>query len=374
MRGIRIGRILGIPIYLHSSWFIVFALITFSLVQQFSDQHPQWSQAQHWLVGVLTSLLFFGSVLVHELGHSVVALRYNIPVVSVTLFIFGGIARIGREAAKPAQEFFIAVAGPVTSFLLAGGFYLLSRMFPESTMIGALAGWLLFINFRLAAFNLIPGFPLDGGRILRAIAWAFSGDFSRATKVAARGGQAFAYLFILIGVWLAFSSAIMDGIWIAFIGWFLLTAAAESYTQMAIRDQLKGLRASSVMSTDLPLISRTDSLEDYLQELLHTGRRCHLVTGDGQLVGIVTVHELSKIPREDWANTSVQAAMIPREKIRWTTPDAPVLSVLEHMQAEDINQMPVISGDSVVGMVSRDDILRMIQTRMEVGGLVEKPS
>ena len=372
--GILIGRILGIPIYLHSSWFIVFALITFSLVQQFHTQHPQWSQAQHWTVGVLTSLLFFGSVLFHELSHSVVALRYKIPVVSITLFVFGGVARIGRDASSAKQEFLIAAAGPASSYLLAGGFYLLSGAFPESTMTAALAGWLMNINFWLATFNLIPGFPLDGGRLLRAIAWGISGNFTRATKVASRGGQFFAYLFILYGVWSGLSGEIFEGLWVAFIGWFLLTAAAESYAQVAMRDQLQGLQASSVMSTDLSLISRSDSLEDYLKELLRTGRRCHLVTGNGQLVGMITVHNLNQIPREEWANTSVQAAMIPRDKILWTSPEEPILAILEKMQNQDINQMPVVSGEAVVGMVSREDILRIIQTRMEVGGLVEKPS
>jgi Zn-dependent protease/predicted transcriptional regulator len=372
--GIRIGRVFGIPIYLHSSWFIVFALITFSLVRQFNSQHPQWSESQHWMVGVLTSLLFFGSVLFHELSHSVVARHFRIPVVSITLFVFGGVARIGRDAPTPRQEFLIAAAGPLSSYLLSGGFYLLGRGFPESSMVGALAGWLMMINFALATFNLIPGFPMDGGRILRSIAWGITGNFSRATKVASRGGQIFAYLFILLGVWQALSGEIFDGLWIAFIGWFLLTAAGESYAQVAMRDQLQGLRAENVMSTDLPLMSRSDSLEDYLRELLRTGRRCHLVTGNGQLVGMITVHELSKHPREEWANTSVQAAMLPREKIHWTTPEAPVLGILEQMQSEDINQMPVVSGEAVVGMVARDDILRMIQARMEFGGLVEKPS
>jgi Zn-dependent protease/predicted transcriptional regulator len=372
--GIRIGRVFGIPIYLHPSWFIVFALITYSLVLWFSTLHPQWSQAQHWTVGVLTSLLFFSSVLFHELSHSVVALHYKIPVVSITLFVFGGIARISRDASNAKQEFLIAIAGPLSSYFLSGGFWLLSRAFPGSTMVGALAGYLMFINFMLATFNLIPGFPLDGGRILRAIAWSVTGDFKRATKVASRGGQIFAYLFILLGAGLALSGEIFQGIWIAFIGWFLLTAAGESYAQVAMRDQLQGLRASNVMSTDLPLISRSDTLEDYLQELLRTGRRCHLVTGDGQLVGMMTVHELSKLPRDQWANTSVQAAMLPRNKIHWTTPEEPVLTILEQMQNENINQMPVVSGEAVVGMVAREDILRMIQTRLEVGGMAERTS
>jgi len=180
--GIKIGRIFGIPIYLHSSWFIIFALITYSLATQFANEHEQWSELQHWAVGVLTSLLFFGSVLFHELAHSVVALRYKIPVVSITLFVFGGVARIGREAASARQEFNIAVAGPVSSYVLAGGFWLLTHIFPSSEMVGALAGWLSWINFMLATFNLVPGFPLDGGRIFRAIVWGATGDFARSRE------------------------------------------------------------------------------------------------------------------------------------------------------------------------------------------------
>src|SRR6266566_4585373 len=170
--GLKIGRILGIPIYLHASWVIIFFLITFSLAMQFTQEHPRWSATQHWTVGIVTSLLFFASVLFHELAHSVVAQYYKIQVVSITLFIFGGVARIGREPSKAIQEFNIAVAGPLASFFLYGVFYGLTRIFPYSEMLGALAAWLAFINVRLASFNLIPGFPLDGGRIFRAIVWA----------------------------------------------------------------------------------------------------------------------------------------------------------------------------------------------------------
>jgi len=370
--GTHIGRIFGIPIYLHSSWFIIFLLITLSLSVYFAQHNPHWSRAQHWFVGIVTSLLFFGSVIFHELAHSVVALRYRIPVVSITLFVFGGIARIGREPASAKQEFNIAVAGPVSSYLLAALFFLLVRVFAGVEMLVELAKWLAQINFLLATFNLIPGFPLDGGRILRSVVWARSGDYTRATRVAARGGQLFAYLLIFVGIWQAFTGNLVGGLWLAFIGWFLLTAAQESYAQVAVRNLLRDLRAEDIMSVEVPTVPRDISLEDYVHELFRTGRRCHLVVSDGQLVGMMSVHALNQVPRAEWATTSVQAAMLPPEKIYWARPNDALLTILERMQSEDVNQMPVVDDGQIIGLISRDSILRVIQTRMEVGELAEQ--
>ena len=368
--GFKIGRIFGIPIYLHASWFLLFALITFSWVSYFTSEHPQWAGSQHWAAGILSSLLFFGSVLFHELGHSVVALRYKIPVVSITLFVFGGLARIGREARTAKQEFNIAVAGPLSSYVLAGAFYVVAGAAAGGGMMEAVAAWLAVINFALATFNLIPGFPLDGGRILRAIVWQLTGNYTQATRMASMGGQFVAYLMIVAGIYSALTDEFLGrfgGIWWAFIGWFLLSAAQESFAQVAIRHSLAGVRAGDIMSAELPTVSRSISVVDYVDEVVRTGRRCHLVQGAGQLVGLISVHAASKIPREEWATTSVQAAMIPRERVHVTSPEEPVLNLLERMQTEDINQMPVVAGDRVVGIISRDTILRVIQTRMEMG-------
>lgn len=364
--GLKIGSIFGIPIYLHASWFIIFALITLSLTGQYAGEHPQWSKAQHWVAGALTSVLFFGSVIFHELAHSVVALRYKVPVLSITLFVFGGLARLGREPERALHEFNIAVAGPVSSYFLAGVFWGLSKVFPQSELAGALGGWLAMVNFALATFNLIPGFPLDGGRMLRAAVWGINKDFSKATRIASGTGQLLAYAMILYGVYRAMRGDLF-GIWIGFIGWFVLTAAQESYAQVTIRNYLRGLTAADVMTTELPSVSRDISIEDYVQELLRTGRRCHLVTGAGKLVGLVSAHNLSAFPREDWANTPIQTAMLPRDKIHWARPDESLLSILERMQEHDINQMPVVQDETVVGLVTRDSILRVIQTRLELG-------
>ena len=202
-QGFRIGRVIGIPIYIDFSWIIIFSLITYGLSQQFSQQNPKWTSAEHWAVGVLTSLLFFGSVLFHELSHSVVAQHYKLKVVSITLFIFGGLARIGRDPSKAIQEFNIAIAGPLASFFLAGCFFALTLVFPSNQIIGALAGYLWWTNLMLGTFNLLPGFPLDGGRIFRAIVWGVTKDFSKATRVAGASGKLIAYVMIGMGIFSA---------------------------------------------------------------------------------------------------------------------------------------------------------------------------
>ena len=372
--GLRIGKILGIPIYLHSTWVFIFAAITYIIASQFKQEHPLWTDTQHWAVGVLTSLLFFASVLFHELSHSVVAQHYKIRVVSITLFLFGGLARIEREPSKAIQEFNIAIAGPLASGLLAGGFFGLTLLFPFSQAVGALATWLCRTNAALAVFNLLPGFPLDGGRIFRAIVWGVTKNFEKATRVAGASGKLIAYAMILLGAWGAFHGFVQDGLWTAFIGWFILNAAQESVAQVAIRETLLGLSAADVMSKEVPTAPGHITLEEYSSEVLRTGRRCHLVVNDDRLVGMMNVHTLNSVPRGEWAHNSVQAAMIPRDKILWTSPDEPLLKLLERLLSADVNQMPVVSGSSdgapqIVGIVTRDSILRVMQTRSELGPL-----
>jgi Zn-dependent protease len=372
--GLRIGKILGIPIYLHSTWVFIFAAITYIIASQFNKEHPLWTDTQHWTVGVLTSLLFFASVLFHELSHSVVAQHYKIRVVSITLFLFGGLARIEREPSKATQEFNIAIAGPLASGLLAGGFFGLTLLFPYSQTVGALATWLYRTNAALAVFNLLPGFPLDGGRIFRAIVWGVTKNFEKATRVAGASGKLIAYAMILLGAWGAFHGFVQDGLWTAFIGWFILNAAQESVAQVAVRETLAGLSAADVMSKEVPTAPGHITLEEYSTEVLRTGRRCHLVISDDRLVGMMNVHTLNSVPRGDWTHNSVQAAMIPRDKILWTSPDEPLLKLLERLLSADINQMPVVSGSSdgapqIVGIVTRDSILRVMQTRSELGPL-----
>jgi Zn-dependent protease/predicted transcriptional regulator len=381
-QGFRIGRVIGIPIYIDFSWIIIFSLITYGLSQQFSQQNPKWTNTEHWAVGILTSLLFFGSVLFHELAHSVIAQHYKLKVVSITLFIFGGLARIGRDPSKAIQEFNIAIAGPLASLFLAACFFALTLVFPSNQIIGALAGYLSWTNFMLATFNLLPGFPLDGGRIFRAIVWGATKDFSKATRVAGASGKLIAYVMIGLGIFSALGwgqggvvfeyIGRLGGIWLAVIGWFLLTAAHASVQQVTIRETLTGLTAADVMSNEVPTIPGNMSLEEYSGEVLRTGRRVHIVTSDGRLVGLMNVAALNTVARDEWNMNSVQAVMVPREKILWASPEEPLQRLLERLMAADVNQMPVVQhaedgAANIVGMVTREAILRVIQTRSELG-------
>lgn len=371
--GLKIGRILGIPIYIHASWIFIFGLITWSLAMQYTQLHPQWTPAQHWTTGVLTSILFFASVVFHELAHSVVAQHYKIRVVSITLFLFGGVARIARDPAKPIQEFNIAIAGPLASAFLAAVFFGLTRLFPSREILGALAMWLAGTNAALALFNLLPGFPLDGGRIFRAIVWGITKNYSRATRIAGGSGQVVAYGMIAYGAWRAFFQGdVVSGGWLALIGFYLRSTAQESVAQVAIRESLIGLHAGDVMSQDVPTVGGHLSLEDYGAEVLRTGRRCHMVVSENNLSGMMNVHTLNSVPRDEWAHTSVQAVMIPRDKILWAGPEEPLQRLLDRLLAADINQMPVVSATAdgsahIIGMITRDSILRVIQTRTELG-------
>ena len=374
-QGIRIGRILGIPIYIDLSWIIIFGLITYLISNQFAQLNPQWTITQLGILGAATSLLFFGSVLFHELSHSVVAQHYKIRVLSITLFLFGGLARIGKEPSKAIQEFNIAIAGTLASAFLAGVFFLSTLVFPDSKIVAAVSTYLWQTNLALAVFNMLPGFPLDGGRIFRAIVWGTTKDFVRATRVAGASGKLIAYGMIVLGLWLAFGfrgSGRWEGIWLAVIGWFLLNAAQASVAQVTIRETLNGLRASDVMSHEVPAIPANLNLDEYSNEVLRTGRRVHIVTMDHRLVGMMNVAALNTVPREDWNMNSVQAVMVPRERILWAAPDEPLPTLLDRLVAADVNQMPVVQHSedgmaNIVGMVTLDAILRVIQTRSELG-------
>jgi Zn-dependent protease/predicted transcriptional regulator len=370
-QGFRVGRILGIPIFIDYSWVIIFGLITFSLSTQFTKEHPKWTSAQTWGVGLVTSLLFFGSVVFHELAHSAVAQRYKIRVLSITLFIFGGLARIARDPSSAKQEFNIAIAGPISSGFLALFFWGIASLFPNQELIVAGCEQLYITNAMLALFNLLPGFPLDGGRVFRAMVWGVTKDFTRATRAAGMSGKLIAYALILVGIGGAVTSH-WGLIWLGFIGWFLLNSAQASVAQVTIRETLTGLSATDVMSHEVPTIPGNMSLEEYGSEVLRTGRRVHIVTMDDRLVGLMNVAALNTVPRDEWDMNSVQAVMVAREKILWAAPEEPLQRLLERLISADVNQMPVVSHSEdgaahIVGLVTREAILRVIQTRSELG-------
>jgi len=366
-QAIPLGRIFGIPIGLDYSWFLIFALITWMLATSYyPDEFANWSTPLYWIMGALTAILFFGSVVLHELGHSVVAMRYKIPVRSITLFIFGGIAQIGSEPPSALAEFWIAIAGPLVSFALAGLFGILQTA-AGSTPFLALAQYLATINGVLGLFNLIPGFPLDGGRVFRAIVWAFTHSLRRATLVAANVGRLIAYLFILFGVWQLLGGD-LGGLWIAFIGWFLESAAASQVQQQEIEDLLTGHKVSEAMTREYSSIPASTSLQSLVdQHILGSGRRSFMVIDGDNIVGLATVHGVKKVPTEDWPFTRASQVMIPLADLKWVQPDAELWLALEEMDRDGVNQMPVMANRRVLGMLTRDGIISFLRNVRDVG-------
>ena len=366
---LRLGRIFGIPVGLHYSWFIVFVLVTLSLVAQFTAEYPDWAAGVQYSVGVLTSLLLFLSVLLHELGHSVVALRKGIRVRAITLFVFGGVAQIEREPSRPRDEFQIAVAGPAVSFLLAGAFYGFSRGVESlSERLQVLGQSLGRINFILAAFNLIPGFPLDGGRVLRALLWKGTGSYDRGPRLASAAGQGIEYLFIVAGVWIAFSKDFVGGLWMGFIGWFLLSAAQAAVAQLDVRRLLRGIRAVDAMTTDCLVLPRGMSVAELVEEhLLRTGRRCALVVEGDRLLGLITLHQVRRVPRAEWTMTPLEAVAIPESELHAVPPEMELVEVLALMDDYNVNQVPVVRDGRIIGLIGREQLMHVIRTRLELG-------
>ncbi|MBI4287208.1 MAG: site-2 protease family protein [Chloroflexi bacterium] len=367
----RLGKIMGIPIYLHLSWFVIFALVMVSLSLQFFPRaYPHWDRSLTWTAGVITSILFFASVVFHELAHSWFSLRQGIPVKSITLFIFGGVARISRESPKPLQELAMSSAGPLSSLVIAGVFAGIRwTIGPMNEPILAVSSWLWRINVALAVFNLIPGFPLDGGRVLRSILWKASGNYKSATRWASWVGQGVAYAFIVFGIGLAvITGDWFSGIWLAFIGWFLENAASTSYHQSMLREALRGLTVRDVITRDCVTLPKDLTLKQVAQEhILPTGRSCFLATDGGHLTGIITLRDIKAIPQAQWGNTKLDQAMTPIDKLRTSRLEESAVEVLDRLDEEEINQMPVVENGNIIGIVTRDSLLRYIRTRTELG-------
>ncbi|MCP9473453.1 MAG: site-2 protease family protein, partial [Nitrospira sp.] len=304
----------------------------------------------------------------HEMAHSFVALAKGIPVRSITLFVFGGVAQIGREPDRPMTEFQIAIAGPIASGLLAVGFGVVAALAGDQfERLAALADWLSSINVMLAVFNLVPGFPLDGGRIFRALMWHVTGSLTRATRIAAGAGQGIGYVFIFFGIWTGFTANWFSGLWLAFIGWFLMNAAQESVVQVSVRSVLSGLVAEDVMSRDCPIVPERMSLAELVQDhVLRTGQRCFTVADGDRLRGLVTLHQIKMVPQDRWPWVSVGDAMTPVSQVQVVSPDRPILEVLQLLEGQDINQVPVVDGDRLVGMITRDHLLRVLAAKMEL--------
>ncbi len=370
---IKLGKIFGIQIALHYSWLFIAALISFSLAGHFGTAHPAWGRGVIWSMAIATALLFFAAIVAHELAHALVARRRGLPVRSITLFALGGVAQFEKEAEDAKTEFLVSLAGPVASVLIGFVCLLLAwllgwtMMTEPTTPPMAMLVWLGFINLGLAVFNMLPGFPMDGGRVLRALIWWWTGSAERATRIAAVTGQFVAFGFILLGIFRFFNGAGFSGLWMAFIGWFLLNAARATYAQQAVTERLRGLRVADLMTLDCTQVDGNDNLQTFVNEsLLHTGRRCFLVAEQGVVTGLITLNEVKEVPQARWPFTLIYDVMRPLEAIRTVSPDMPVSEALEIIGREDINQLPALANGKLAGMISRDQILRYLLTREEL--------
>jgi Zn-dependent protease/predicted transcriptional regulator len=370
---LHLGRIRGIDIAINWSWLIIFVLFTFSLAEFFYPTvYPDWSPGTRWIVAAISTVLLFVSVMIHELSHSFVAQAEGIPVSSITLFIFGGVSNIRREPPTARGELAMAAAGPAASLVIGVACYALLFVAGDalpSSIDGVLTA-LGFYNVALAIFNMIPGFPLDGGRVLRAVIWGLTGSFTTATNIAVTIGHIVAYIFIFGGLLLALSGAFLSGLWIAFIGWFLNTAASSSQRQAALESSLRGVTVGDVMRSPPIEVPYDASLRDVVDHyvLAENVRAVPVVADHDHLVGLVTVDEVRRFPRDEWTSIRAVDAMLPVDKLTTATPDEALIQALRDLSETDSDELPVVTNGDLVGVLTRNDVMRFIQVRNDLNG------
>jgi Zn-dependent protease/CBS domain-containing protein len=366
---VRLFTIRGIEVGVHASWLVIFGLVTWSLASSYFPQAvPGIDAPEAWVLGAISAILLFASVLIHELAHSFVARSRGLDARSITLFIFGGVSNLAGEAKRPSTEFVVAVVGPLTSFVIAGVAYALSLAFAASPSWEAVFSYLAVINLLLGGFNLIPGFPLDGGRVLRAIAWSSTGSLRRGTEVAVVVGQIVAYGFLVWGFVRVIGSDLLGGIWIAAIGWFLQGAGQASLQQVILEQRLRRLRVSDIVRPDSTAVPADLPVGDLIEHyLLPSNRRAMPVMDDGRLAGIITLSDIRHVPAHERATTPVGRIMGGRDGLITVRPGDSLTTALEALTRGDHEQVPVVSDGQLVGMLTRADIVRQIQLREELG-------
>lgn len=372
MQGFRLGSIFGFEIRVDLSWFLIFFLVLWTLsVGLFPTNYPGFDHGTYFGMGIVATLLFFASLLAHELSHSFVARAKGIPVEGITLFIFGGVSRTRMDAETPGDEFQIAGVGPLVSLLLAGLFGLI-------WYVGINAGWsvvftgvfayLAVINLALAIFNMLPGFPLDGGRVFRSIIWKYTGNLKKATKIATNGGKWLSYLLIVFGALEMFAGAILGGLWLILIGWFLYNAAESSYEELLLRTSLEGVRAGEIMTPHPETVNPDMNLQE-LVDRYFLSRRYHSfpVTQDSHPVGIITLNQVKDIPREEWKYHTVKDTMIPTENRVTASPDEQMSQVLQKMQDSGVQRVLVIQNGLLRGIITAHDLANWLQRQRDLG-------
>lgn len=364
---LQLGQLAGISIGIHYTWVFAFVLIAWSLATgYFPTIVTNAGAAVYWTLGVVAALLLFASVLVHELSHSLVARSRGLKVDSITLFIFGGVSNLTTEATTPGDEFFVAIVGPVSSIVLAGICWAVGQTLPGASPVGALVGYLAFINLLLGGFNLVPGFPLDGGRVLRAVVWGTTGNLQRATQVASYAGQAVGWLLIVWGFARLLSGDLLGGVWTAFIGWFLNSSADSTRHEQVLRDTLHGVPVSILMDPAPAVAEAGLTVQDFVFEhVLQRGNRALPIVGDGALLGIVTLGDAKKLPRDAWPTTGVTMIMT-AAPLKTVAADTELSAAIGLMADSGLHQLPVLLNGRLVGMLSRADIMRFLQLRQEL--------
>ena len=371
----RIGRLFGFEIDVHWSWIFIFVLVTWTFAAGIlDDAYPEWSPGQRWALATIIATIFFVSILLHEMSHSLLARRYGIPVSSITLFVFGGVSNLTKEPDNAREEFWIAIVGPLTSIAIGLLFIVLFfALHPIDSGASDIASHLALINIAIGIFNLVPGFPLDGGRVLRSIFWARKRNILGATRIASNVGIVVAYIIMGIGVFTFFFNPV-TGVWFLLIGNFLRVASSESYHQVFLDRALKGVPASSVARQDYVAVSPDMSLTQLVEENVLAGHgRCFPVIVGTELIGLITLSDLKSHPREEWPTTSVYRAMTPYEKLRTVSMRDDLPQVLAQLAAGDVNQVPLIEGKQLLGIIHRSDVLRYIQAREEIDSTGVEP-
>lgn len=377
MKGIRLGSIFGVEIRIDYSWFIIFFLILWTLTSGvFPATYPGLSTGAHIGMGFAATVLFFASLLAHELSHSLVARRRGMPVQGITLFIFGGMARAGGEFDRPEDEFVVAGVGPLASIIIAGLFAFIAWAGARAGItvaVTAVASWLAFINIVLAVFNLFPGFPLDGGRLFRAAIWKRTGDPLRATRIATNGGKLLGYLLMILGLLNLFGGNPIGGLWLLFIGWFVRMAADTSYRQYVLRESLESVRARDMMTPAPMSVTPDITLQQFVEEHVLEGRHhSYPVVRDGdEPVGLVTLDRARTVPRAEWASRTVADVMVPADDELMVGGAEDMSRALDKLGRSPVRRLLVTEGGRLAGIISHTDVARWLereQLRAEIDG------
>jgi Zn-dependent protease len=367
---ITLGHVWGIPIQINPSLFVILGILTWILATGLlPTAYPELGTTGVWLTALLTALLFFASILFHELAHALVARRNGIPVVSITLYIFGGIAQLGGKPKSPGTEFAVAAIGPASSVLLAGVFWGLNQLFGDRGYLGASTQWLAYINLILAIFNLAPGYPLDGGRILESIVWGITGKQETGVRIASTAGQIVAYALMAWGAWTVFNGNLLGGLWSVMIGFILHNAATAEKRAFLQQGQLSGTRVSQVMGiVREPEIPAGLTLQQLVeQHILGQGQGSFIVTAAGNPVGVLTLRDVSQVPRTDWEQTTTGDVMTPLVDLPRVELNDELLTAVQLMDANQLLQLPVFDGTRLAGLLTRDEVIHHLRLRAETG-------